>query len=404
MSAGRSQVAILGAGIMGCSLAIFLARRGVRVTLFDAASRPLSAASRWNEGKIHLGHLYSGDAGGRTAQHVLPGGLAFRPLIEDLIDGSLAPAITPEDDVYLCHRRSVVEPDAMYAYFEKVTALAASHPHAARYLADLRGASARRLHARELARITASPDILAGFVVPERSVRTHWVADRLEQALRAHPGIELLTRLRVLGARPCGETVDGPWGVDTAAGRFAPFDHVVNALWEGRLAVDRVAGVAPPAVWSHRYRQSLFLRTREPVHGPCVVVATGPFGDVKNYDGRHFYLSWYPEGLRAESTELVPPDPPGIGHPDAQRTAARILDRLQVLLPWVGGLRERIEQAQVGGGWVYAAGSGLLSDPASSLHRRSAYGICRRGNYFSVDTGKYSTAPWTAEALARVIA
>ena len=49
------HVAVLGAGIMGCSAALCLARRGARVTLLDAAPRPCVGASRWNEGKIHLG-------------------------------------------------------------------------------------------------------------------------------------------------------------------------------------------------------------------------------------------------------------------------------------------------------------------------------------------------------------
>lgn len=90
----RPRVAILGAGIMGCSVALFLARRGADVSLFDAADRPFTSASRWNEGKIHLGYLYSADPSLRTADHVLPGGLHFRPLVEELLDSSLASVIT----------------------------------------------------------------------------------------------------------------------------------------------------------------------------------------------------------------------------------------------------------------------------------------------------------------------
>ena len=40
------QVAVLGAGIMGASTALLLARRGVRVVVFDGASRPMDRASR----------------------------------------------------------------------------------------------------------------------------------------------------------------------------------------------------------------------------------------------------------------------------------------------------------------------------------------------------------------------
>ena len=56
------------------------------------------------------------------------------------------------------------------------------------------------------------------------------------------------------------------------------------------------------------------------------------------------------------------------------------------------------------GGWVFAAGQGRLSDPQATLHRRSDFGITRLGSYISVDTGKYSTAPWLARRLADTLA
>src|SRR3954471_22307644 len=100
MSRPRGRIAVLGAGIMGVCTALYLARRGHAVTLFDAAEQPFSGASRWNEGKIHLGFLYSGDATLRSAPHVLPGALSFKPLVEDLLGGSIDTAITTADDHY----------------------------------------------------------------------------------------------------------------------------------------------------------------------------------------------------------------------------------------------------------------------------------------------------------------
>ena len=58
------------------------------------------------------------------------------------------------------------------------------------------------------------------------------------------------------------------------------------------------------------------------------------------------------------------------------------------------------ESIRLEGGWVFAMGQGALSDPGSGLHRRDRFGIRQAGRYFSVDTGKYSTAP----ALAREVA
>ena len=396
----RQRIAVLGAGIMGCSAALFLARRGLAVTLFDAAPAPFSAASRWNEGKIHLGFLYSGDASLRTAAHVLAGGLAFKPLTEALIGCPIDAAVTAEDDVYLCHRASVVSAEAMGAYFERVATLARQHPDAAGYLADRSDSAPRRLTPAELAAVTGSPDIVAGFCAPERSVSTNWIADRFLAALAAEPRIEARMETTIVAARAATGDLEGPWRVETADGRREAFDVVVNALWAGRLAIDATAGLAPTGVWSHRYRLSVLARTSRPVAMPCVTIATGPFGDVKNYNDRDFYLSWYPDGLRLDSADLSPPCPPHLDAAAGQALTRSIFDHLEGLLPSVADIRANVDQVELQGGWVFAAGQGSLADPRSSLHRRSDFRIARKGSYYSVDTGKYSTAPWLAKQLA----
>lgn len=396
----KPRVAILGAGIMGCSVALFLVRRGAEVTLFDAADRPFAAASRWNEGKIHLGYIYSADPSLRTADHVIPGGLKFRPLVEDLLGSSLASVITAQDDIYLCHRQSVVSPSSLETYIQQVTERVRTHPDASCYLSDLAGCKTQRLTPAELDALTSSPDIVAGFHVPEHSVETTWIADLFVTAVASEKRIESCMRTRITAVRPLANHTDGPWKVETAVGTFAPYDYVINALWQGRLAIDKTAGLQPSGVWSNRYRQSLFLRTTVPVATPCVVIATGPFGDIKNYNGRDFYLSWYPDGLHVDSSAVSPPELHTFVMPNPQQLSRSILDHLESLLPWVAQIRSKAERVSVEGGWVFAAGRGLLSDPSSTLHRRSEYGVTRLGGYISVDTGKYSTAPWLARSLA----
>ena len=86
------------------SLALFLARRGFEVCLFDRETAPLAGASRWNEGKIHLGYLYGADPSLETARRVIPGGLNFGPLISELVGADISPHVTEQDDIYLVHR------------------------------------------------------------------------------------------------------------------------------------------------------------------------------------------------------------------------------------------------------------------------------------------------------------
>jgi len=395
---GRDRVAVLGAGIMGCSVALMLARQGHRVVLFDAAEAPFRGASRWNEGKIHLGYLYAGDPSLATARKLLPGGLAFRGIVEDLVGCRLDPAITPRDDLYLVHRDSVVETDAMGRYFEALSDVVRACGAAGSYLVDVSGSGVSKLSKPELEAVADTRTIRAGFRVPERSVSTHWIADRYLEALRGEPAIEWRMSTRVSGV----VADDGGWRIATVARPGdAPvdgvFDTVVNALWEGRLEVDASAGLAPEPGWSHRYRQSLFVRTRDEVAAPSAVIATGPFGDVKNYNGRDFYLSWYPHGLRAEGCGA---SPPALDDRSEAGIVEAICESLCELLPPVRGIIDGAESIRLEGGWVFAMGRGALSDPASGLHRRDRFGIRQAGRYFSVDTGKYSTAP----ALAREVA
>ena len=397
----RKRIAILGSGIMGSSAAIYLARRGADVTLFDRTAVPFSAASRWNEGKILLGFLYSADPSLGTADHILPGSLQFKPLVEDLLAGKIDAAVTATDDIFLCHRNSVVSEAAMENYFRQLSARVRQHPDAPNYLADASSCQTQRLTSSELTAITNSPDIVAGFRVPERSVATNWIADRFVAAIASESRIESRMGAAVVAVRPeyAGD-ITGRWQVLTDDGGHDTFDFVINALWEGRMAIDATAGLQPKGIWSNRYRLALFIRTAELVDVPCTIIATGPFGDIKNYNNRDFYLSWYPDGLRIDSSALEPPHPAPLDEPSREQLCKDILSNLEGILPDVARIRSCIESMTLQGGWVFAAGNGLLSDPQATLHGRSTYGVTRRGTYFSIDTGKYASAPWLARQLA----
>ncbi len=400
MSARR--VAVLGAGIMGSAVSIDLARRGFDVTLIDRESEPMAATSRWNEGKIHLGYLYGADPTLATARHLLPGGLLFTELLSELIGGDVDGHATTDDDVYLVHRDSVVSADQVGATFDAISALVRQHPDAGRYVVDVSEARAAALTPAEL-RAVAGEDIVAGFRVPERSVDTRWVADRLAGAVAAESGVELRLGTTVLGVeqRDDGST---PWRVHGDDGYEERFDVVVNALWNGRLPIDVAAGLTPEPPWTHRFRLCVFLRTRAERELASAVVAVGPFGDVKNYNGRDFYLSWYPLGLIAQGTDLELRSPEIPSGTDAEAFVDGVRVALERVVPGVGRVIDDAEELTVEGGFVFARGRGALDDPRSGLHRRDRYGVQRLDSYYSVDTGKYSTAPWLAGRLAAEIA
>lgn len=388
---------------MGCCTALELARRGIATTLVDAAAEPMQGASRWNEGKLHLGFLYAGDPTLATARKLVPGGVQFLPLLERLLGGSLRELVTGDDDLFLVHRSSVVSAEAFAQYADATIALLREHARTVRdeYPVSLRDAAVQRLTAPELAAITPSSDIVAGFRTPERSISTAAVADRIVAAIRNEPRIMLQLGTRVRGLRRGADDRLSIIGADGLASD--PFDVVINAAWEGRPAIDASLDVHPPAPWSHRFRAAVFA-TLPDAPFESAVVCTGPFGDVKRYADGRVYLSYYHAGLLAEGHDLTPPYASAALDAAARtRVLEGTLDGLARWFPAIDRIRRHVSADDVHGGWVYAVGQGSLADAGSTLHRRDRFDLHADRGYISVDTAKYSIAPWLASRVAALV-
>lgn len=400
----KRPVAVLGAGIMGSSTALHLARLGVPVTLFDRQDAPFRGASRWNEGKIHLGFLYSADPTLTTARAVLPGGLDFKDQVEELTESSLAGATTPTEDLYLVHRDSVVAPGAVGRYLAAVAELVRQHPRARRYLGDVSRSRVTRLPRSELEALGDPRLVVAGYRVPERSVDTNFVADAFVDALDGETRVELAMGQTATAVSPVDDERSDRWFVEAGDERHGPFHAVVNALWEGRPRIDRFVGHRPDTAEQHRYRVALFVETAEQLDSPSAVLAVGPFGDVKNYGGHSFYVSWYDAGLLARAESVDPPSVSELSDRERKRIISEVFGGLGTPCPWVTEIGRVASRVRVEGGWVYSQGRGPLDDPSAGVHRRDRLGISRIGSFFSVDTGKYSVAPTLGEELAKMIA
>jgi hypothetical protein len=186
------------------------------------------------------------------------------------------------------------------------------------------------------------------------------------------------------------------------ANAFTGFDVVVNALWEGRPAVDATLGIVPPAPWSHRFRAGIFAHAGDTTLRSAVL-CTGPFGDIKRYRDGRLYLSWYKAGLLAEGCAIEPPRSAAMLTPERrERVMQGTLDGLSSFFPAVRDLPRQADVLEVRGGWVYAIGQGSLADRASTLHQRDKFIMTVDRGYISVDTAKYSLAPWLADRIAQI--
>lgn len=404
-------VAIFGAGILGSCTALELADRGFQVVLFERNAEPMSEASLYNEGKLHLGFVYAADPSFRTAERMIRGAVRFMTLLERWVPRSVLRMLPSAPFDYVVHRETMIGVPAIEAHFERVAQAERAERHRSGQRADdaYRAPdrpSWRRLRAAELADRYDPEDIVAAYETCEIAVDTWLIAEQIRAAVRAHPRIELLDETRVItAANRSGGGYDVVFDADGVQ-RRGPFDAVVNALWANRPAIDTRYGIPPRRQWINRRKLGVNFQCDGPADVPSFTVMLGPFGDVVAYRSGRVYLSWYPACMIGTSLGADETDWSAVVQSvDGERIARETVAALARLCPEAGRLRSvsGIEPV-INGGTIYALGRTDIDDPASRLHERIDTGIEGVGTYVSVDTAKFTLGPATAVETADRIA
>jgi hypothetical protein len=400
---------VLGAGLQGASVALALLERGWAVTLVDQAEDCLRRASRRNEGKVHLGFLFANDRTLRSADLMQEGALAFSPLLERWTGESVPwDAFITAPFCYCVGRTSMLAADVLLEHYAAVET---------RLLERLREPGTNYLGRRptqvwcSMNRATDIPHLSRAYAEPlartvevalDRTGFIDWLATRL----RGRTGLTERYGHRVEGVTrtPSGFRVHGRRHDETSFD--ADGDIVVNCLWEGRLAIDQTMGISPKREWVHRLKYSVFVRLPPDLSAlPPMTFVIGPYGDIVTLPSGLTYLSYYPLSIQGWTTAVEPPrawEAPCDGRPDpafARDLAARLIEKLDAAIP---GLRAST-LAHVDAGAIFTWGRTDIDDPASELHDRFDVGVEAHDGYFSIDTGKFTTAPLFADALTRLV-
>lgn len=402
---GKVRIAIFGAGILGSCTALELADRGYQVSLFERNAEPLSEASVFNEGKLHLGFVYAADRTFRTAERMIRGAEQFMDVLGRWIPHAALQALSARPFDYLVHRGTMVSVPDVEAHFLRVSQrldeVRSRRPTVSPL--DVSRPVWRRLTREELATRYNPALIEAAYETCEIAVDSWVVANHLRAALRAHPRIELVTRARVITAE---DRAGGGFDVIfEAQGRHCagPFAAVVNALWANRPAIDQRYGLPPGKQSFTRRKLGVNLqcgRASDTLHS--VTIMLGPFGDVVSHRSGRVYLSWYPScmigtaagGEETDWNEVL-------GGVDFDSVRRGTIDALAAIYPAVGNLKAIAgEPVVVNGGSIFAPGQTDIDDPRSELHERLDTGIEGCGAYLSVDTSKFSLGPAMAVRTA----
>lgn len=396
----RGRACVLGAGMQGITAALALSHEGWSVTMLDRADGPFLGASFRGEGKLHLGYVYANDPSRRTARLMVESALCFGPLLDrwlpEPVDWASARS---RRFAYAILDETMVGPDDLLEHYAWVDDL----------LVDRLGAGDSYAGSRSVQRVTVAPDPCHHGYTDRVAMLVHTDEVALDP--------QVMRRILQDGLAAAGVTVAGSTtvtGVERSPDSFTVHacvggretthdaDIVVNCLWDGRLAIDRTIGIEPPRSWTYRLKYGVHGRVRAgATPPPTTTFALGPFGDIVHRAGDAVYLSWYPECLAGFSTDDPIPDewrPPMNGaDPDERQAdiAARTVRAMTELAPAVGEIDARSAAAGV----IVAWGETDIDDHASGLHQRSDIGVHAHDGYFSIDTGKLTSAPMHAADL-----
>jgi glycine/D-amino acid oxidase-like deaminating enzyme len=175
------HVGVLGGGLQGCCIALALAERGLRVTLFDRNDALLSRTAVANEGKIHLGYMYAGDPTFSTAKTMMTGAFAFAPFFERYLGRPAQTLAVSVPATYVVHRDSQHSVEAVSAYLSSVHTLITEYAESrgATYFGKKLSTALRPWSAAEIDAEFNSAIALAAFGSPEVAIDPVKLAKRL---------------------------------------------------------------------------------------------------------------------------------------------------------------------------------------------------------------------------------
>ena len=381
-----------------------LGRSRVNVTLFDRNQALVTRAGAANEGKIRLGYMYAGDPSLRTAKMMMTGALAFEPFLKRYLGGSSPALKTSMACTYVILRNSQQTPEQIAQYLNDVhdLILAKTSGRPSTYFGMDLERPPRPLRPAERDATFNAELAVDAYDTAEVAINPLLLAEATRECIATHPRIETRLECEIVSAfdepshiRVLGRDRDGL--VDER------FDQVVNALWDGRLAVNEKAGMPAERAWIHRLKYGVSFRLPKGSKiPPSATFVLGPFGEVVSYGGGLTYLTWYPTCLRAISREVKPPN--WATFPDEPLRSEVLSDTLKAIAEIVPALRGldpgTLPETVVKGGVIVAWGETDIYDPQSELHRRYDIGITTKGRFHSVDPGKLTMAPYFAEQFA----
>jgi len=240
----------------------------------------------------------------------------------------------------------------------------------------------------------------------EAAVHPGWLREIIVNAIKSNPGITTFLQHEIIDVAKVNATFRISAKNLKETEKYTA-DIVVNCLWEGRQRVDSSVGLEYSGEWITRVKYGFILDATPQLQAvPSLILVHGPFGDIVKYPwDNSIYITWYPSCMAyLSNTHELPPEWDAVcngTHPRGlqQRMLYETKSALSEYLPELQNLRLR----QVMAGAIIGQGKTDISDRESGLHNRHGIGVAEHDNYYSIFTGKFTSAPANAMQLQKML-
>lgn len=355
-------------------------------------------ASAYNEGRIHLGYTYGMDKSLNTARLMTKAALVFEKLLTRWFGNNISKVPRSSLFNYAVHKDSLLSTDEFKAYIGKVSGIIKeTFRKGNKYFGVDLKEKPFKLSSKYLSANYDTKNVASVFKTNEISVDPEAIAGIIRRNIIKIPGVKirLNTQISSIKIRNFNYLLT----LVTNKGQSEElFDYVINASGWDLLHLDSLVGLQPPK--NPLFRLKYLIRTRNKVFDiPSTTIVLGKFGDTVSFND-FTYFSWYPAGRLDWYKGITPQKAVPIltKEPLATELKAEIITGLSTIIPKLK--KTQILKSDLKGNWIYAPGSSDVNNPKSLLHQRTQVGITQSGNYFSINPGKYTSAPYFAKELA----
>ena len=392
----------MGSGIQGLCAAFALHVNGYDVQIIEKANEVFSRTSLHQEGRVHMGFTYALDRTGETGNMMMHSALNFSGAMEKWLGYIDWSSMLLDKGYYLIHKQeSLLSAQEVISYYDNLqhiyTQLTENDPNLSYF-----GQRPKKIFhvLDDLPKGVSDDHVARAILTEERIIEMFKFKDILIENINKRK-ITVSTNSEVFAVKKMDRTFKVLVKDSSAIEREYESDIVVNCLWNNRIKLDKTIGIETVGDPLYRFKVGLFGKIDNPL--PNCTIISGAFGNVSpRMDGDYAYISWHVDSMRGMTTDGTTPDEWEeyfTKDPEQELQSEWVKRAIANMAEFVPQAIE-LKPTKLLPGIICSTGKTDIHDKQSRVHMRAEQmGIYQMGNYFSINTGKFSSAPLLADEL-----